>query len=237
MWRYSMMVQKYVKLLTTCPPVPTLPESIDMKITNYCDEGCPMCHENSSPAGKHADLDAALEYLKGLNPGTEIAIGGGDAVGGFPVDSNQPEPFIISLVNDLYLIPNITIHESLIHDTDYFLKWITDGIDEGWLYGVGVSGTTPLPQEIYEKYPTIVHHVIAGYHEIEDIEHLHKVLVLGYKMKGRGLSYVKTNDIEAEMYRWYTRIPLYFDKVQMSFDNLAIEQLKMCRFFKDDKWK
>ena len=32
---------------------PTHPESMDIKITNCCDMGCPMCHEDSKPDGKH----------------------------------------------------------------------------------------------------------------------------------------------------------------------------------------
>lgn len=30
------------------------PESIDVKITNYCDLGCAYCHESSTTEGKHA---------------------------------------------------------------------------------------------------------------------------------------------------------------------------------------
>ena len=32
------------------------PESMDIKITNCCDLGCPMCHENSTPFGLHGDI-------------------------------------------------------------------------------------------------------------------------------------------------------------------------------------
>ena len=42
----------------------SFPESIDIKITNYCDNNCPMCHENSSINGKHAVFD----YPFFLNP-------------------------------------------------------------------------------------------------------------------------------------------------------------------------
>ncbi|HHT23450.1 MAG TPA: hypothetical protein GXZ87_09125 [Bacteroidales bacterium] len=52
------------------------PESIDIKITNYCDLGCKFCHEMSDIAGKHADLNKLLTVLQGLSPGVELAIGG-----------------------------------------------------------------------------------------------------------------------------------------------------------------
>lgn len=29
-------------------PQPEFPESIDLKITDYCDMGCPYCHESST---------------------------------------------------------------------------------------------------------------------------------------------------------------------------------------------
>ena len=32
------------------------PDSIDLKITNYCDANCPMCHEKSTRNGKHGNL-------------------------------------------------------------------------------------------------------------------------------------------------------------------------------------
>ena len=35
---------------------PDTVESMDIKITNKCNKGCPMCHEDSKPDGKHADL-------------------------------------------------------------------------------------------------------------------------------------------------------------------------------------
>jgi hypothetical protein len=40
------------------------PDSIDLKITDYCDLGCPMCHERSSTDGKMGALSASfLEKL------------------------------------------------------------------------------------------------------------------------------------------------------------------------------
>ena len=52
------------------------PESIDIKITNYCDSNCSMCHERSDTLGKHARIDH--KFLTTLKRGTELAIGGGN---------------------------------------------------------------------------------------------------------------------------------------------------------------
>ena len=52
------------------------PESIDIKITNYCDISCLMCHEDSSTKGVHGNLEHP--FLDTLVAGTELAIGGGN---------------------------------------------------------------------------------------------------------------------------------------------------------------
>lgn len=56
---------------------PDYPNSMDIKITDYCDAGCKWCHEKSTINGKHADLEYLLEIIQDLPKGTELAIGGG----------------------------------------------------------------------------------------------------------------------------------------------------------------
>src|SRR5574339_136384 len=56
----------------------THPESIDVKITNYCDANHSFCHEKSTIAGTHANLDLLIKILSPLPAGVEIAIGGGN---------------------------------------------------------------------------------------------------------------------------------------------------------------
>lgn len=36
--------------------IPEFAENCDVKITDKCDGGCPMCYEGCTPNGKHADL-------------------------------------------------------------------------------------------------------------------------------------------------------------------------------------
>lgn len=62
------------------PPSVEFPESIDIKITNYCDLNCPFCHENSNKLGKHADLDLLFDKLKDLPNGVELACLSGESV-------------------------------------------------------------------------------------------------------------------------------------------------------------
>ena len=59
-------------------PVILHPESIDVKITDYCDMGCAYCHESSTTSGSHADLKTLLGIIHDLPAGVELAIGGGN---------------------------------------------------------------------------------------------------------------------------------------------------------------
>src|SRR5947209_8260877 len=59
---------------------PEFPESMDLKITDWCDGGCAYCHEKSTVDGKAARLDDIIRVLSDLPAGVEIAMGGGDTV-------------------------------------------------------------------------------------------------------------------------------------------------------------
>lgn len=54
------------------------PESIDVKITDYCLMGCKFCYEMSTRKGKHGDLETLKTKLSSLPSGIELAIGGGN---------------------------------------------------------------------------------------------------------------------------------------------------------------
>lgn len=56
------------------------PELVDLKISNYCNLGCPFCYQNSTRRGKHGDLEVIKDIISELGRlGTlEIAIGGGE---------------------------------------------------------------------------------------------------------------------------------------------------------------
>ena len=58
--------------------IPEYPESIDVKITDYCNANCQFCHEQSTINGKEGDLNFGLKLLSDLPTGTELAIGGGN---------------------------------------------------------------------------------------------------------------------------------------------------------------
>lgn len=61
--------------------VSDFPDSIDLKITNKCSNGCPFCHENSTPQGDSFDFEKTISILSQLPAlPIEIAIGGGNVL-------------------------------------------------------------------------------------------------------------------------------------------------------------
>jgi len=55
-----------------------LPYLCDIKITDYCERGCPECYQNSSREGKHASLDSIVRFIKKYPHVMEVAVGGGE---------------------------------------------------------------------------------------------------------------------------------------------------------------
>ena len=84
--------------------VPDFAESMDVKITNQCDMGCPFCHENSTINGKHGDI-LNEKFINTLHPYQEVAIGGGDV-------TSHPDliPFLRKL-KERKIIANITVNQ------------------------------------------------------------------------------------------------------------------------------
>lgn len=208
------------------PFKPEYPESIDLKITNKCDMGCPYCHENSLPAGKHANVYDILRNLEGLPKGIEIAIGGGN-----PLEHSS----ITYLIMDLHsrgFIPNITINAKHIPKYIDYIELI-DRFN--YIYGIGVSWDG---KNWYDTRNT-VYHMIVGVHSYKSIlntlESGRKVLLLGYKRKGRGEHFFSRR-VEARIKAVKNNLWILLKKGGLSFDNLAIEQLDVKAHLADNVW-
>ena len=87
-------------------PCADFPESIDLKITDWCDARCFFCHEKSTTKGIHAKKAHIISVLNGLPSGVEIAIGGGD-----PCSHPEIESIIMD-ISSRKLIPNMTINSA-----------------------------------------------------------------------------------------------------------------------------
>jgi organic radical activating enzyme len=58
----------------------TVPELVDLKISDYCSYGCAFCYQGSTRQGKHGDLDNIKQILDALAQMQvfEVALGGGE---------------------------------------------------------------------------------------------------------------------------------------------------------------
>ena len=214
--------------------IPEFPESMDMKISNYCPFNCPMCHEKSSEDGEYGKI-LHHPFIKILHSGTELALGGGAV-------TYHPDliPFLEEL-KEQGVLPSITINQREWEETkiDYL-------INNQLIYGLGVSFTN-VDDEVWDKilsYPNAVVHLIAGYHSRDIFEYFAnkgaKILILGYKNWGRGEDYFKnySNQIMVRMRELKEILPTLFTRCKVvSFDNLSIKQLDIRTVIGEEKWK
>lgn len=200
-----------------------MPEQMDLKITNWCDAGCGWCHENSTTAGKHADLNKTLDLLKVLQPGTEVAIGGGDPL------SHPDFSYFVKELRKIGIVPSVTVNGRHLQRSMAILQALTKSED---LFGVGVSYFNEVPDW---DYPNLVLHLITGINPPTVLEgHSNKkVLLLGYKDFGRGqkMLQIQPEFVRNNMSLWYRLLPWVAKEHHLSFDNLAIEQLNPRRIF------
>ena len=216
---------------------PEYPESMDIKITNKCHHNCTMCHEASTPNGKHGDIMNA-KFIETLLPYTELAIGGGN-----PLEHPDLEMFLRKC-KSLKLIPSMTVHQDDFMNNLEFLRMLRDE-ELIWGIGVSVSYVTDELIEALHEFPNAVCHIIAGIATEAVINKLAnnnlKVLILGYKVfrRGEALYERDSTNIDFLIQYMYDILPDminngWFNTV--SFDNLAIEQLKPSRLLTKEQY-
>lgn len=234
-------------------PIAEFPSSIDYAITNYCDAGCPHCHEQSTTKGVHGDVSEMLATLSTLPAGVEIAIGGGN-----PLDHPDLEEFLIGL-KSRGLIANMTVNG--IHINEKYVPKILDYRSKKLIHGLGISYNTK------EKYrdntgksyngakwskeglfvngikindDNTVVHVIAGVHTpidvLSNIPTGTKMLILGYKDYGFGSRYMQNFDVDKTINKWRMYLPLFLSSYHISFDNLGVIQFNIREVIGEEKW-
>lgn len=215
---------------------PSRVESMDIKITNQCDMGCPMCHENSVLDGIHADV-INNSIIDSIPPYTELAIGGGNPL------SHPYLNYFLNKCKERKLIANITVNKK--HFIDNF-DFIFRLYKCNYISGIGISVFDITDEEIkFIKKIDGVCHVIIGVTPIRVMEKLAnnniKVLVLGYKDFRRGVNYYCQNQdrINISMKMWSNfvsdAIKEHYYSV-ISFDNLAIKQLDIKSKLTEEEW-
>ncbi len=212
------------------------PLNLDIRVSTSCsfaDNVCKdFCHESAIRKGKDADYTALLEKLEGLPAGIELAIG-----------CNEFTQELSLFLKECELrgyVCNLTINQGhVVRDLKY-LNW---GIKWKFVKGLGISYRSSLKWNIPDsilKYSNTVFHIIAGIDKFEDVlalseKGVKKILILGEKDFGYNFSKVNlTSRNHKEWYWWIHKLFSKFDVV--SFDNLALEQLNVKRFLKQDDW-
>ncbi len=215
--------------------VPAFAENMDIKICNFCDMGCPFCHEGSTTDGKFGDI-LNEEFINTLHPYQEVALGGGDA-------TSHPDliPFLQKL-KDRKVIVNMTVNQIHFEKKQELIRKL---VDEKLIYGLGISLVNPTEKfiELIKKYPNAVIHVINGILKPSDVQALEnnnlKMLILGYKHLRRGDDFYSEDheNIVVKQNWLYENLADIIEKFKVvSFDNLAINQLNVRRLMSDDEW-
>ena len=215
---------------------PDFPESIDMKISNRCNMGCLMCHEQSVPDGKLANLSHPL--LDSLHPYTELALGGGNVL-----EHPDLESFLCRMRSQK-VVCNMTLHLNHFIEAYDYIRYLQE---EELIHGVGVSINKKIDKTISHmvaSVPNAVVHTIAGIMPIEGYESLYdndiKLLILGYKYYGRGKEYVKHDgtNIMDRIYDLHINLSNMMQHFKLiSFDNLALLQLRVKNMVDKDTWE
>lgn len=214
---------------------PSFAENMDIKICNYCDMGCPFCHEGSTTDGQFGDI-LNEKFVDTLHPYQEVALGGGDA-------TSHPDliPFLHKL-KDRKVIANMTVNQIHFEKKQDLIKQL---VDERLIYGLGVSLVNPTEQfiELISQYPNAVIHVINGILKPSDLEVLAhknlKMLILGYKRLRRGNDWIREdheNIMAKQMWLHDNLAEIIKQFKVVSFDNLAIEQLNVRRLMSNEDW-
>lgn len=217
---------------------PVKPESIDLKITNMCNMGCNMCHENSTPDGKHGDI-LNLPFIDTMFPYSEVAIGGGNPL---------MHPDLIEFLEHLKerkIIASMTVNQMHFMQNINLLKELTD---KKLIYGLGISyigGRHDNCIESIKQFPNAVVHVINGIVHMDSLEALAnndlKILVLGYKEFRRGKTLYDEcgREIDSLKSQFYDMLPKIVNDGWfkcISFDNLAIKQLEPKRLMSEEDY-
>lgn len=214
---------------------PSFAESIDCTITTKCDGGCPYCYLGCNENGVHADLKQP--FFDTLHKGQELALNGNDL-------SHPDLPLFLYRMKSQGVICNITLNQK------HFMKYaVTLKAMErlGLIHGIGVSLTDSTDLNLYvnlEMFDNVVVHTIDGLLTKEDIDNMSdkniKLLILGYKILGRGVDYFDKHELEIDNNVEYLcenikEISKHFDVI--SFDNLALEHLDMKSHISDKEWE
>ena len=213
--------------------IPDFSENTDVCLTKKCSQGCVFCYEGCTKDGEHGKIN--YHFLDTLHAGTEVALNGND------MDHPQLDELLHKL-KDKGVYANITVSKNqFIQNFDKIVEYQKNEL----LYGIGISANSFDDDfiKMIEKVKNAVIHTIAGICTVNEYKklfgHYVKVLVLGYKNRGRGIEYLEKNnkDIYDNIQDLNNHLAeIAKNVVVLSFDNLAIEQLQNIHNVVGDDW-
>ena len=218
------------------------PLNLDIRVSTKCSFGrnpkigsgvCNFCHESAITNGVECDYEELKHTLDELPEGIELAIGCNNL-------TDDLEGFI-TWCGHRGFIANVTVNQGHLHK---FKEGLDSLITNGHIKGLGISYRSEFEFSIpqyFLNYENTVFHVIAGIDKFEDVLSLKdkgvkKILILGEKDFGFNEGKVDLDGVtHREWYWWVSKLFTEFDTV--SFDNLALEQLDVKRFFTPIQWE
>ena len=217
------------------------PLNLDIRVSTRCSFGrnpktgkgmCDFCHESATTDGKECDYEELKHTLDELPKGIELAIG-----------CNRMTEDLMDFIfwcGHRGFIVNLTVNQGHLIA---FYEQLDHAITNDFIKGLGISYRSEMKWDVpdyFLNYENTVFHVIVGIDDFEDVLKLKergvkKLLILGEKDFGFNEGKVDlTTQSHKEWFWWVSKLFTEFDVV--SFDNLALEQLKVRRFFGDDQW-
>lgn len=219
---------------------PEFPDSMDVKITNRCDKGCPWCHERSTKTGQHANFGSLEKFIVGLPQYTQLALGGGNVLE-YPWLTD-----LLLLCKESNLVPSITINQTHFMD-ELNYRYLKNLVADKLIYGIGISLVKATPEFIdrVKEFRNAVIHVIGGIVAEEELAALAQnnlsILILGYKEFGRGTDYLGEHhkSISHNLHGLRIHLKEMIDRkdfANISFDNLALKQLDVRSLLTETQW-
>lgn len=224
------------------------PLNIDIRFSKSCSLGekckakkgyCSHCKDVANAKGSDANTDSLEEVLTELPSGMEITL----------ISNNVTENLIefVEWCNAHNFLVNLNINQ--FHVSPFkskLVKLLRKELINSILIPVrDVESFNKLPKAIKDNESTVaVLHL--GVNKPEDIESLNvrSIIVKGHIGEGRGVV-DPSDEAEANIARWRWYIGDNLNKFlleklavkEIVFDNLALDQVRIDRFFKGDKWK
>ena len=216
---------------------PDFAESMDVTVTERCSGTkdsplCKYCYLNCNETKPHADLTNPI--FDTVHPGTEMAINAND------MTHPGLEDFLIKM-KDKGVFINITINQKHLRQN---VEKLRDWQNRELVWGIGISLTDSTDSILWENgLKNTVVHVIDGCFSKDGLENLAdhnvKLLMLGFKHKGRGVEYYETHADEVDRNIDYLDKHLMENKDRFNgigFDTLATIDLHMEEKVGSEKW-